>query len=57
MPVQADDLVENIGTPPVSSSRMICSRMARVRSSLLLASCTSKAVPSSTMAFTSASVM
>ena len=49
--------VENIGTPPVSSSRMICSRMLRVRSSLVFASRTTKSCPASTIFFTSASVM
>jgi hypothetical protein len=49
--------VENIGTPPDSSSRMICSRIARVRSSPVFASWTWKSLYSRTSAFTSVSVM
>src|SRR5512140_29490 len=49
--------VENIGTPPDSSSRMICSRIARVRSSPVLASCTWNTLYCRTSSFTSASVM
>ena len=48
---------ENIGAPPASSSRMICSRMLRVRSSLVLASRTTKGSCCITSCFTSASVM
>jgi hypothetical protein len=55
--IWASICVLNIGTPPVSSSRMICSRMARVRSSPDLASRTSNGAPSSTIFLTSASVM
>src|SRR5260221_10882647 len=36
----ASTVSENMGAPPASSSRMICSRMLRVRSSPLLASLT-----------------
>ena len=48
---------EKIGTPPVSSSRMIWSRMLRVRSSPVFASRTSNSTPLNTIDFTSASVM
>ncbi len=48
---------ENIGTLPDSSSRMICSRIWRVRSSPLLASTTWNPSCFSTICLTSASVM
>src|SRR5690606_14042103 len=48
---------EKSGAPPASSSRMICSRMLRVRSSPLLASTTLKFSLPSTSCLTSASVM
>ena len=47
----------NIGVAPDSSSRMICSRMARVRSAPDFASTTRKATFCSTSRLTSAKVM
>src|SRR5574343_784027 len=49
--------LENIGTPPVSPSRMICSRLLRVRSSPLLASSTLKDSNFSTRSLTSPKVI
>ncbi|CFN63630.1 Uncharacterised protein [Bordetella pertussis] len=53
----ASMLDENMGMPPLSSSRMICSRILRVRSSPLLASTTWKFSLARTSCLTSASVM
>ena len=47
----------NIGIPPDSSSRMICNKIARVRSSFVFASTTLKSMPLKTICLTSASVM